>query len=74
MRRLLRSPWINVVASVIGGLIFGIGIGELIFGFTIGAAAWTVIGVIILWWALSDRRKFTRGTPESEVNGSHTIE
>ncbi len=70
----LRSPWVDVVAAVIGGLVFGTGIGQLIFGFTIGSAIWTVIGLLILWWALSDRRKFRRGTPESEVNGSHTIE
>lgn len=70
----LRSPWINVVASVVGGLILGTGIGQLIFGFSIGAAVWTVIGLIILWWSLSDRQKFTRGTPESEVDGSRTIE
>lgn len=72
--RWLRSPWINVVASVVGGLVFGTGAGWLIFGFSIRAAAWTVLGLIILWWALSDRRKFTRGTPESEADGSHTIE
>lgn len=70
----LRSPWINVIASVIGGLVFGTGLGLLIFGFSLAAAAWTLIGVIILWWALSDRQKYTRGTPESEVDGSHTIE
>ncbi len=71
---LLRSPWINVVAAVVGGLIFGSGVGQLIFGFTIGAAVLTVIGLLILWWAFSDRRKYRPGTPESEVNGSHTIE
>jgi hypothetical protein len=70
----LRSPWIDVVAAVVGGLVFGIGIGQLVFGFTVGAAAWTVIGVIILWWSLSDRRRFRRGTPESEADGSHTVE
>ncbi len=72
--RWLRSPWVDVVASVIGGLVFGTGAGWLIFGFSIGAAVWTVIGLIILWWALSDRRKFARGTAESEADGSHTIE
>lgn len=72
--RALRSPWINVVASVIGGLVFGTGVGQLIFEFTLGAALWTVIGLIILWWALSDRQKFTRGTPESESDGSRTVE
>ncbi len=71
---LLRSPWIDVVAAVIGGLIFGTGVGNLIFGFTLGAALLTVIGLIILWWSFSDRRKFRRGTPESEVDGSRTIE
>lgn len=70
----LASPWINVAAGVIGGLVLGSGIGWLARGFTIGAAAWTVLGGIILWWAFADRRKYRRGTPESELDGRHTIE
>jgi hypothetical protein len=70
----LRSSWINVVAGVVGGLILGSGIAWLARYGTIGAAAWTVLGGIILWWAFADRRKRTPGTPESETDGSHTIE
>jgi hypothetical protein len=33
-----------------------------------------VLGMIILWWAFSDKRKYRPGTPESETDGSHTIE
>lgn len=70
----LTSPWINVVAGIVGGLVLGIGIGRLAFTRSFGAAIWTILGMILLWWAFSDRRKFRRGTPESEVDGSHTIE
>jgi hypothetical protein len=70
----LQSPWVNVLAAVVGGIALGTGIGRMVIGFTIGAGVWTVIGLIILWWALSDRRKFRRGTPESETDGSRTVE
>lgn len=70
----LRSPWVNVLAGVVGGVVLGIGLGRMVIFPTVGAIAWTVIGVIILWWALSDRRKFQRNTPESEADGKHTIE
>lgn len=70
----LDSPWIDVVAGVMGGLILGSGIAWLARYGTPGAAVWTLVGGILLWWAFSDRRKYRRGTPESEVNGSHTIE
>ena len=70
----LQSPWVNVLAAIAGGIALGIGIGRMVVGFTVGAGVWTVIGLIVLWWALSDRRKFRRGTPESEVDGSRTVE
>ncbi|CAN5819541.1 hypothetical protein BH23GEM3_BH23GEM3_10790 [soil metagenome] len=70
----LNSPWINVVAGIVGGLVLGIGIGLLASTRSFGAAIWTVLGMILLWWAFTDRRKAQRSTPESEVDGSHTIE
>lgn len=70
----LRSPWIAVVVAVIGGLALGIGLGTLWKTRSIGSVVYTVIGLVLLWWAVSDSRKSRRGTPESEADGSHTIE
>jgi hypothetical protein len=33
-----------------------------------------VLGFVLLWWTLMERRKARPGTPESEADGSHTIE
>jgi undecaprenyl pyrophosphate phosphatase UppP len=70
----LRSPWINVVAATVGGLALGIGIGRLLYGITIAASVLVVIGLVLLWWSFSDREKTRPGSPESEANGSHTVE
>jgi hypothetical protein len=70
----LESPWINVVAGVMGGLILGSGIGWIARYGSLGAIAWTLLGGIIVWWAFMDDRKRRKGTPESEADGSHTIE
>lgn len=74
MRDLLLSPWVNVVGAVAGGLALGYGLGTLPGGITAWGALWTVLGFVLLWWTLMDRRKARRGTPESEADGSHTIE
>lgn len=74
MRGLLTSPWIDVVGAVVGGLILGLGVGRMLESVTIAGMVLVAIGVIMLWWALSDRRKWRRGNPESETDGSHTIE
>lgn len=74
MRGILTSPWIDVVAAVLGGLLLGLGVGRLLGGVTLGSLVMALLGVILLWWSLSDRRKMRRGTPESEFDGSHTIE
>ena len=74
MRDFLASPWINVVAAVAGGLAFGYGVGTLPRGFSVVSAVWTLVGIILLWWAIVDRQKQRRDTPESEADGSHTIE
>jgi hypothetical protein len=70
----IDSPWISVVAAIVGGIAFGWGMGRLVSGITLAAAVWTLIGVLMLWWAFADHRKWRRGTPESEADGSHTIE
>ena len=74
MAGFLTSPWINVLAAVAGGLLLGFGIGRFAHEPSVVAAVATVFGLILLWWAVSDRRKFRRGNPESETDGSHTVE
>jgi hypothetical protein len=70
----LRSPWISVAVAVLGGVSLGLGIGRLLSRPTLLAAVYAVLGVILLWWAISDSRKVRPDTPESEADGSHTIE
>ncbi len=74
MKDLLASPWVNVVGAVAGGVLLGYGLGTLPAGLTAAGALWVVLGLLLLWWTLVDRRKASRGTPESEADGSHTIE
>ena len=74
MRDLLTSAWINVVGAIAGGMALGYGLGTLPGGITPLGILWTLIGLILLWWTLVDRRKSRPGTPESETDGSHTIE
>jgi hypothetical protein len=73
-RDLLTSPWVNVVAAVVGGVALGYGLGTLPGGITAGGVLWVLMGLILLWWTLIDRRKTREDTPESEMDGSHTIE
>jgi hypothetical protein len=74
MRDWLASPWVNIVAAIAGGMALGYGLGSLPGGITAVGIVWTVIGLLLLWWALVDRAREKRGTPESERDGSHTIE
>ena len=70
----LRSPWIAVSVAVLGGISLGLGLGRMLSRPSVLAAVYGVLGVILLWWAISDSRKARPGTPESEADGSHTIE
>ena len=74
MRDWLASPWVNVVGAVVGGMALGYGLGSLPGGITVVGVVWTVIGLLLLWWTLVDRARTQRGAPESERDGSHTIE
>jgi hypothetical protein len=74
VRDLLASPWVNVLAAVAGGVSLGYGLGTLPGGVTPAGVLWVVLGLVLLWWTLIDRRKARPGTPESEADGSHTIE
>ena len=69
-----RRPWINVLAGVTGGVALGVGIGWLIAGAVLTGSVLAVLGFLVVGWAVLDRRRFRRGTPESEVDGGHTIE
>ena len=70
----LRSPWINRVAALVGLAAFLRGIYLLVQAVTLYGAVWAMLGFLVLGWAYFDRRKFLRGTPESEVGGGRTIE
>jgi hypothetical protein len=74
VRDLLTSPWVNVLAAVVGGVSLGYGLGTLPGGVTPAGVLWVVLGLVLLWWTLIDRRKARPDTPESEADGSHTIE
>jgi hypothetical protein len=70
----LRSPWIAVAVAVLGGISLGLGLGRMLARPGVLAAVYSVLGLVLLWWAISDSRKSRPGTPESEADGSHTIE
>jgi hypothetical protein len=70
----LRSPWINTAAGVVGLAALLRGLYLVVTAPSLYGAVWTVIGFLVLGWAVFDRRKFSRGTPESEVDGGRTIE
>ena len=63
---LIHSPWLNVVAATIGGVTMGLGLGSLYNGFSPGGMFWSVLGFVIMGWAIFDRRRYRRGTPESK--------
>jgi hypothetical protein len=68
-----RLRWLYTVVGVLGGLSLGIGIGGLRFGVTLRAVFWTTLGMVLLWWAFSARRKGAARPPE-EPGGTHTVE
>lgn len=70
----LRSSWIDVAAAIVGGIVLGSGLVRMVVSPGIAAAVWTVIGVLLLWWALSDRRRERRDGAGGEPDGSRTIE
>lgn len=68
------GTWINFVAGVLGGFLLGMGVAGLARGFSMWDSFLAVLGFLIAGWAVLDYRRYRRGTPESEVEGGHTIE
>ncbi|MGH7458939.1 MAG: hypothetical protein ACREKN_07655 [Longimicrobiaceae bacterium] len=57
--------WLHVAATVLGGLVLGSALARSIFGFTVSAVFWSVVGVILLWWGISRwRRRRGENTPD----------
>lgn len=69
-----RGLWIHALAAVLGGLVLGVGIGRLAVGELLVGSVLAVLGFLVVGWAMLDLRRFRRGTPESELDGGHTIE
>ena len=69
-----RAAWINLVAGFVGGFLVMLGVLGLINGFDIWSTFLAALGFLIASWAVLDYRRFKPGTPESEIDGGHTIE
>jgi|GEM_PF-993505 len=69
-----RSPWLNIVAAIVGGIVLGFGVGRFAHHPSLLPGVTAVVGLIVLWYAIADRRKSRPGTPESERDGGRTIE
>ena len=74
MRGFLTSPWLNILAAILGGIMLGFGIGRFAHHPSLVPGVTAVVGLLVLWYAVSDRRKARDDTPESETHGGHTIE
>jgi 1,4-dihydroxy-2-naphthoate octaprenyltransferase len=68
------SRWLHGIAAAVGGVLMGVGVAYLRSGLSLGAIFLTLFGFILLWWTISEYRKYQRGTDESEVGGGHTLE
>ncbi|HEX8903247.1 MAG TPA: hypothetical protein VF771_00235 [Longimicrobiaceae bacterium] len=73
MPGILATPWLNVAAAILGGIMLGFGIGRFAHHPSPVPGVTAVVGLLVLWYAISDRRKARPDTPESETHG-HTIE
>ena len=65
--------WINFVAGVLGGFLFGMGVAGLARGFSMWDSFMAVLGFLIVGWAVLDYRGF-RPAPEAELESGHTVE
>lgn len=63
----LSTPWLNGLAALIGGLMLGFGLGRFANGPSIPYGVLALVGLLVLWYAISDYRKSRPGNPESET-------
>ena len=64
------TPLLNAVAALIGGLCWA-SARRFVHQPSIPHGALALVGLLILWYAVSDYRKSRQDTPESETTG-HT--
>ena len=69
MRGFLSTPWLNAVAALLGGLMLGFGLGRFVHQPSVQYGELALVGLLILWYAVSDYRKSRPDTPESETHG-----
>jgi hypothetical protein len=67
------APWLNGVAALIGGLMLGFGLGRFVHQPSVPYGALALVGLLVLWYAISDYRKARPDNPESETHG-RTVE
>jgi hypothetical protein len=67
------GPWLNGLAALLGGVLLGFGLGRFVHHPAPAYGMLALIGVLVLWYAISDYRKSRLDTPESETHG-HTLE
>jgi hypothetical protein len=73
VRGFLSSPWLNALAALVGGLMLGFGVGRFANQPSLPYGVLALVGLLVLWYAISDYRKARPDTPESETHG-HTVE
>lgn len=61
--------WLHYLAGFLGGILLGYGVAHLSEGFSLWYGFLSLVGLIVLGWAIVDYRRFRHGTPESEVDG-----
>jgi hypothetical protein len=69
-----QRGWIHLLGGIAGAILVALGILRLMHDFSVMGSFLAVLGFLIAGWAALDYRRFRRGTPESEVEGGHTIE
>ena len=69
-----RSLWIHLVAAVAGVAAMLFGLARWLRTDDLSGTVLAVLGFLVLGWSVLDARRYRRGTPESEVDGGHTIE